>query len=521
VKGDGERADDLAIFYYFSYGTYMYAGSQRDKKRSLLYTILLGFLLSLPLSCTRPMGWGVVLWTIDTHSIPAGTVVPVYIRSNIDKVWVIGIPKELLSRSPAGETQDKIEVPLWQINFFKQKSKAQQWAASFAPFASLYGETLQDGLPIRDSPDNNGRRVYRLREGQIVKILASVKGSPVMGADGPLPGEWLQVLTDDGVSGYCFSYRLRIFEKQVAVTEKPQAEKMQKGSTTDEELELVLGSRWVPLWYRSMYEKQMVDLNRVAEKWGFFPSLEGGIVHIRMPDFEKSYRFTSIERKDEHTWYFAGTPIQMRLAEKDQLDVEVQESGKERRFFQYTLLPVAVEDWIRQEEERRLALYDQLRSEGSLWRSPTYGTLSFLPEGNFQWEDYEVLFPQIIPFRGPARGKVITGLYIPEELLSLYEGAFQLILSSPQAGTASENSPQSSSSGQGKELGLTFLYTLQNSELILEYVPSSAVDGVQVLRRAPAPLILRFQKGETSGGIEPPPFFLGSGRWLIPENRRS
>ncbi|MCX7655789.1 MAG: SH3 domain-containing protein [Treponemataceae bacterium] len=467
------------------------------------------------------MGWGVVLWTIESPPIPAGTVVPVYIRSNIDKVWVIGIPKEFLSTSPVGETQDKIEVPLWQITFFKQKSKARQWATSFAPFASLYGETLQDGLPIRDSPDNNGRRVYRLREGQVVKILASVQGSPVMGAEGPLPGEWLQVLTDDGVTGYCFSYRLRIFEKTMEGKEDQQGEKTTKStSTNDAELEQILAGRWVPLWYRSMYEHQMVDLSRVEEKWGFFPSLEGGVVHIRMPDFEKSYRFTSIERKDEHTWYFPGTPIQMRLTEKDQLEVEVQESGKERRFFQYTLFPVPVEEWIRQEKERRLALYDQLRSEGSLWRSPIYGTLSFLPEGIFQWEDYEVLFPQVIPFRGPAHGNVSTGLRIPEELLSLYEGAFQLVLSSSAVGEGASSPEQPSSPRQEKKVILTFLYAFQNSELILEYVPLSSVEGVQVLRRAPAPLILRFQRGETSRGTESAPLSLGNNRWMAPGNRR-
>ncbi|MDR2103355.1 MAG: SH3 domain-containing protein, partial [Treponema sp.] len=90
---------------------------------------------------------------------------------------------------------------------------ARQRAADFAPLALTYAETLQDGLPIREEPDNGARRVYRLKIGQIIKILAKVPGNPAISTTGdPLPGDWYQVLTEDGSTGYCFSYRLRLFE---------------------------------------------------------------------------------------------------------------------------------------------------------------------------------------------------------------------------------------------------------------------------------------------------------------------
>jgi hypothetical protein len=75
-----------------------------------------------------------------------------------------------------------------------------------------YAEAVQDGLPIRSEPDNGARRVYRLKQGEIVKVLSRAERSPAMSGDTPLPGEWLKVLTDDGSSGYCFSYRLKLFE---------------------------------------------------------------------------------------------------------------------------------------------------------------------------------------------------------------------------------------------------------------------------------------------------------------------
>jgi hypothetical protein len=69
-------------------------------------------LLSLS-SCSRRLGWGILLWTSEEPAIPSGTVLPVYIRSNIDKVWVVGIPDGF--RTQGG--LNKFEVPLAQFEF--------------------------------------------------------------------------------------------------------------------------------------------------------------------------------------------------------------------------------------------------------------------------------------------------------------------------------------------------------------------------------------------------------------------
>ncbi len=42
---------------------------------------------------SRRLGWGVLLWSIEEPPIPSGTVMPVYVQSNINKVWVVGMPE--------------------------------------------------------------------------------------------------------------------------------------------------------------------------------------------------------------------------------------------------------------------------------------------------------------------------------------------------------------------------------------------------------------------------------------------
>jgi hypothetical protein len=67
------------------------------RKKTLIVVPAFLILLSWSLlagSCTRLLGWGVLLWSTDDPLIPSGTVLPVYMRSNIDQVWVVGIPEE-------------------------------------------------------------------------------------------------------------------------------------------------------------------------------------------------------------------------------------------------------------------------------------------------------------------------------------------------------------------------------------------------------------------------------------------
>ena len=66
-------------------------------------------------SCSNEIiGYSVVLWNIPEALIADGEVVPVYMKSNISKTYLIGTPDE---------TQ-RIEVPLWKITEPATEGKA-------------------------------------------------------------------------------------------------------------------------------------------------------------------------------------------------------------------------------------------------------------------------------------------------------------------------------------------------------------------------------------------------------------
>lgn len=172
------------------------------------------FLASLVLmlcfsSCEKYLGYGVLLWSIPERGLMDGDVLRVCIKSNIAGVWVAEKMESTQSN------KDRFEVPLWMLNAPLSKKKADEIKASYEEYRGCYAKVMLDALPIRSSPTNASKRVYRLREGEVIHILRAYQPSdgkcevPVSGNEA-LKGIWLWVITQDGTQGWCFSHSLRL-----------------------------------------------------------------------------------------------------------------------------------------------------------------------------------------------------------------------------------------------------------------------------------------------------------------------
>ena len=155
-------------------------------------------------ACNDIMGYSVLLWNEPEYKLQDGDIVPVYIRSNISSVYVVGVTDE--------EGEKKIELPLWQLTEPVSKRKVEQSKAKYAEYAHNYAFVKLDGLPCRAEPVNTAKQVYRLRKGEIIKILYKGQGQAVMSGRKALEGDWFRILTSDGTQGWCFSYNLSLFQ---------------------------------------------------------------------------------------------------------------------------------------------------------------------------------------------------------------------------------------------------------------------------------------------------------------------
>jgi hypothetical protein len=446
------------------------------KVRSLFFLFLLSLFFS---SCERKLGWGVLLWVDESRGIPSGTVLPVYIKSNIEKMWVVGIPKEY---QRAGTKETKIEIPLAQLELAGSERAAHKRSAEFGDYALVYAETLQDGLPVREEPDNSASRVYRLRLGEIIKIISISTGAPAISATGvPLPGDWYRILTQDGTRGYCFSYRLRLFEHLMGPL---VAEALPVAGERDEALERLQSKIWSAEIYNNMLNERKFNIDFLSKHWGFSTGEDTGIANVYTRDVDKSFHYSTIRKTGDSAWRFEGTSLSMRLLSDNLLAVDFIDDDGTKRLQHFAALPTLIDDLIEQEKNRREAEYKKLYNAGPIFTSDAFGLLTFTEEGDFLWEDFEGLVPDYIPVSALGRGTIEVRYSIDENLPGNYTGA--LIFRFKTIG--------------GPDRSINFLYTLgaddMEGALRLEYVRPSYIQDDTVVRTENEPLVFYFYKQE-------------------------
>ena len=459
----------------------------KNRQKRCIYCAFLALAVFALSSCSSRLGWGVLLWATDDPFVPSGTVLPVYIRSNIDGVWVVGLPAGMRTSSGL----DKMEVPIAHLELVGNRARADARAQDFAPLALTYAENLQAGLPIRANPDNNARRVYRMREGDIIKVLAvSARGVPPLGVTGqPLPGQWYRVLTEDGTVGYTFSNRLRFFEHVGGPLVAPEfvAEEGHFGS----DLDMLLSRTWLPESYLTMINSGRINLEDLSRRWHFNPGRDNNVAHIVMPGVNQFFPFTDIVPSGNRAWRFDGTTLSAQLRSDTVLSVQFTEGAGSVRSFTFVSLPIDIDEIIAVEIARRADLHGEIFRHGPVFTSSNFGTIVFGDDGSFAWRGFDLLVPQHIPRVAHGNGTVSMDLFLSPALAGQYSGAFTMRFAG----------------GDGREVAtLRSMYTLDSQGFRIEIVPESSLDGSTVARRAASPMVLFFfADGDTEiAGMEAP-----------------
>jgi hypothetical protein len=442
-------------------------GMRMRSARKSLPLFALSLLVALfATSCAGHIGYGVMNWSIPDYSLSAGDVVPVFIQSNIGKVYVIGV---------GSGNRTRIEVPLWQLRLYKSRSKARQAAAAMGDYRYAYATVKLDGLPIRAEPENSARQVYRLKQDQKIKILKKGEGSPVLAGKNPLIGDWYEVMTDDGTTGWCFSYNLSLFdERETAKTvAAPQA------SGADPQLENLLARAWYPDSYRTMIEDSRVDLSRINPAWGFFPGGESRVARIENADGVTSFPYTSIAREADGTYRFEGSSLSAQIRRAGSLFVQYTDEAGMPHALYFASLDTTPEALIADEQARRVAVLAKVRELGPSFASGNYGVLKFPENGKFLWSGYQLLSPAVIPDGSGGGGTVEARCFLPDELAAQADGVLSFRF-------------------DGGDRWVHFIYTFSGDGLRLEQVSESNIKDSVVIARNLNPTVLFFTSEKTA-----------------------
>lgn len=420
------------------------------------YTCFFGFILALSFtlfSCSHSLGFGVVLWSLPEEGLSDGDIVPVFIQSNINQVFVIGVPN----------SDKKIEVPLWQISTPEKKAQAIETAKKYKAYKNIYARVKLDGLPVRYEATNLGRQVYRLKEGEIVKVLFAGEGAPVNG----LEGDWLRVLMQDGSVGWCFSYNLSLFDE----TDDSFVEEEKK----DDRFETFAKKTWYPQSYQTMIQNGRIDLDEMKVDYGFSINTETKIASLRLKNITKSFPFEDVEKKEDDLYQLTASPLLLRIVSENQIQVTLVGDFGKQETYAFSTVSSPIRDIIDSEKKRRSFLLQTIINQGPSFSSSNYGLLQFLDEGSFVWTGYSLLSPSLIPSGVGSRGKVSMDYFISNDLSFYYDGVLSFRFDSDQ-----------------KEI--VFLYKLEETGLRMEFVPENLIRNALISSQSQNPIILFFLK---------------------------
>ncbi|MDE0025926.1 MAG: SH3 domain-containing protein [Spirochaetaceae bacterium] len=374
----------------------------------------------------RSLGTGVVLWS-DGGPVGTGAIVDVVEESTIEDRY-------LVRAAAADRREEPLPVaPRWRVRVFAEPEQAAEFAARFAEFVDVYAYAVRRGLPVRAQASATAGIVYKLREQEVIKVIARGAEPEQVGS---FENYWYGVLTEDGTEGYTFGEFLPVFES----FGDPHAEAARL-QADDPGLERALRTAWRPEEFLSMVNRRRFDLLRLRPEYGLFPDPEAGVFRLVTAQREREFPYRAVERVGDGRYVLAtegggGSPARFTLRGNGALAFSYVDEGRLVTEV-FVDLQQEVEELIAGERGRRERLFAALLERGPLLRSGGYGTIELTEEGRFRWRGYEALVPRWVADGLPGTGVVDFRYALGAPLRGAYDTVVTLLFDArpPPAGT--------------------------------------------------------------------------------------
>ena len=435
-------------------------------KRILFFLFILSsfFLISCK---DKVIGYSVVLWNNPEQEIKSGDVLPVYIKSNISHVYIAG--KNLNLK----ENEQKIEIPLWQLTEPVKKSKLSAIKEKYQENARTYANVKTDGLPCRAEPVNTAKQVYRLRKGEIIKILYKGNGQSPMTGGKPLPGEWYKILTDNGTTGWCFSYNLDLFETDDngnRIGGNDFVDEVQE----DEIYKLIVSNVWYPEEFRSLIDLEDIDLSKIHPSYRFTIDEENKKVSLNTQKIHESWIYEGYSKVDDREYELKNISIKIIYRKADYIVVRYTDETGKPQDLNFVTIKEDLNEIISKEKQRRSEELMNLWYKGP-YSSQSYGKLSFTEDNLFKWTGFKLLVPSVIPAGSKNNGSAQIKYSLSKTLKKDYDGIVTFTF-------------------EGSSQEINFLYKMDDGGLKLEDTIGASFKGNQITSRGVSPVIIFFKR---------------------------
>ena len=374
---------------------------QPNRSACALLVVLLALVLS---SCSRNLGYGVLLWSEDDDEVPSGTVIGILSESEIQDSYEYKVPG----------TDGMMSIPRWRVQFFETEAEAAAASAEYSDLATVYARATRNALPMRSAPElKNDNIVYRLRSGETVKLVSRAEDTSDLSG---LVSYWYTALTETGIEAYVFGYELDLFDAL-----DPAAEFAESG-TVDPLIQLLVGGIWRPVYFADMIANRAYDLDLFRPEYGLFPDVENNRLELVLPYHTTTFEYLQITNVGPRRYLAEGTNLQITFNRGDELSIQYV---YEEEQFILALQRVAgdIEEFVDAELQRRTDAYSRVQETGPVFSSGSYGRIVLMEDGRFNWTGYERLVTTVIPPSLGTGGSVEMNLYLGPVLSDDFDGA--------------------------------------------------------------------------------------------------
>lgn len=398
-----------------------------------------------------------MLWPADDSSAAAGLVYPVIGESDVNGTYTIRLDEER-----------REETAAWRVAFFRERDAADRYAGRFEPWSDSWARSLRTALPVREKDDRTSSSIYRLADGEVVKVLSR---HDEVSDEAGLVDYWYEVLTRDGTRGWVFGYYLEL----TTASGRAVAPVADQGKT-DRLVRDIASVVWRPDYFRPMIDSGVIDLRDFGPQFGLSGSFEESYFVITLPDFQRRFDYTGYFSPLNNSVEFEGTSLILTLRNDDELVAQYRLNDRER-----TTIFLRMDDDIAAvvavERARRQQLLEQILQRGNSLISTAFGTMTISGDGSIVWDGYERLVPDILPRTFSGTGRIEFSLYPAGEIRARYDGALRI---------------------RGADgMVVNFLYAITSEGMRLVYVPPSLIRDriiVEEEPRSPVVMFYRFSR---------------------------
>ena len=399
----------------------------------------------------RIIGHAVVLWPAAGTNLDHGAVVPVVARSEVQDQLVLW----------DGDIEHTFDS--WRVEFFDDDDDAIAFAGRFAPWRTVYGQAARNALPVRERPDRSTATVYRLRSGEVTKIITR--------ADEPsdeagLVDYWYQVLTTEGVGGWVFGFHLELVSASGRALQ-PENEN-DRAARLLADISAVV---WRPDYFAEMIETSRVDLTRFGTQFGLFGDLEAAAFTIVLPGVQRRFTYRKARLTSGDRLEFTGTELVL-IARASDLVAQYSVDGQEYRTV-FVAIERSVAEIVAVERERRRQALQAITRGGARLTSTTFGTIRVAANGALSWSNFDRLVPDVLPPNFTGAATIQIDQFLSNPLVGRYDGALRIAIGATES--------------------VVLLYTLVDDGLRLVYVPARVTRSNIVVEEPVSSVVMFFR----------------------------